>query len=200
MSNETVRQWLPDSHQRVSGIPGAVQDSIDNALREGMAGEAPLVFTVIRDPWSRVVSCYEKKIRGAHSKRSYRGYKGIAAIAKYDGLSVTMTFSAFVEWLCSERGQDHCANRHWMSQHKFLPDFVPRSIIVLLKLESLEQDLNSVLAQLGLPYQPVPRLNSSTKTLVGRLHHHTKDYYTTPLRDAIGNRYADDIQRFGYSF
>ena len=92
--------------------------TVATVSRAQQCGETQLVFSVVRDPWSRVVSCYEKKIRGAYAAHPYRG---IPLIASYRGLSSRMPFDAFVEWLCSPEGQDDLANRHWMSQHRFLP-------------------------------------------------------------------------------
>ena len=70
--------------------------------RAQQCGETQLCFSVVRDPWSRVVSCYEKKIRGAYAAHPYRG---IPLIASYRGLSWRMPFDAFVEWLCSPKAK-----------------------------------------------------------------------------------------------
>ena len=178
-----------------------LRDTIPNVLRSKLDGETRLLFSVVRNPWSRVVSCYEKKIRGAYIKRSYRGYKGIALIAGYDGLRPDMPFDAFVEWLCDVRGQDDVANRHWMSQHRFLSlSEVGTEYKKILRLESMEADLNSVLSDLGLPYQPLEKMNSSSTKAPGRLYATTKDYYKTRAINAVGDRYARDIELFGYDF
>ncbi len=178
-----------------------LRDKIPNILKTNTQESRPLVFSVVRNPWSRVVSCYEKKIRGAYIKESYRQTRAISIIAGYKGLSTNMSFDAFVEWLCNEKGTDETANRHWMSQHKFLSNNGSiDSNIKILKLESLEKGLNSVLGEFGLPYQPIPKTNSSAAKASQRLHSSTRAYYSKKTIDAIANRYATDIEIFGYEF
>jgi hypothetical protein len=178
-----------------------LRDTVPNVLRSRRGSDGWLLFSVVRNPWSRVVTCYDKMIRGAYIKRSYWGYRGIAVLAGHDGLSTTMSFDEFVDWLCSDRGQDSVANRHWMSQHRFL-SLSPAGVNYthILRLESLERDLNSLLGPLGLPCQTVTKTNSSATTAAGRLYPTVKEYYTSRTANAIGNRYARDIELFGYDF
>jgi hypothetical protein len=178
-----------------------LREPIPNALRLKNGADKTLLLGVVRSPWSRVVSCYEKKVRGAFISRSYRGYKGAALIAGYHGLCPSMSFDEFVEWLCDERGQDDVANRHWMSQHKFLslPDAGHR-YTGILRLESLERDLNEFLSRLGVQHLALPKTNSSATTASGRLYAATKEYYTPRTINAVGDRYARDIELFGYDF
>ena len=177
------------------------RETVPSALRLKNGADKTLLFSVVRNPWSRVVSCYEKKVRGAFISRTYRGYKGAALIAGYDGLSPSMSFDEFVEWLCDERGQDDVANRHWMSQHKFLslPD-LGHEYAGIFKLETLEPDLNEFLSRLGVQHQVLKKTNSSATTASGRLYATDKEYYTPRTLNAVGDRYAGDIELFGYDF
>jgi hypothetical protein len=178
------------------------REPVPNALRLKNGADRTLLFSVVRNPWSRAVSCYEKKVRNAFiNRRTYRGYKGAALIAGYPGLRPSMPFDEFVEWLCDERGQDDVANRHWMSQHKFLslPDLGHRYTDIF-RLESLELDLNELLLRLGVQHQAVKRTNSSATTASGRLYATDKEYYTPRTINAVGDRYARDIELFGYDF
>jgi hypothetical protein len=189
------------SNRKVHFEAELLRDTVPKILRSKPCGDKPLVFSVVRNPWSRVVSCYEKKIRGAYSKRSYRGYKGILNVAAYEGLSTRMSFDAFVEWLCAAEGRDDVANRHWMSQYRFLSlSEINRDCIKIIRLESMQKGLNCVLADRGLSYQCLEKENSSATTVSGRLHATTKEYYTASAINAIGDRYARDIELFGYDF
>jgi hypothetical protein len=75
-------------------------------------------FSFVRNPWSRVVSCYCQKIM--IQPETVVGQLSI--IAKHPGLFPGLPFDDFVDWLCSEEGSDQCADRHWMSQHIVLAD------------------------------------------------------------------------------
>ena len=44
----------------------------------------------------------------------------------------------------------------------------------------------------------VPKQNSSANKKMGRLHVSTLDYYTKSTMKKIGDRYARDIEIFGY--
>ena len=189
------------SNSRVDFEAEQLRDTVPNVLRSKLGGETRLLFSVVRNPWSRVVSCYEKKIRGAYIKRSYLGYRGIAILAAHDGLSTTMSFDEFVEWLCDERGQDEVANRHWMSQYRFLSlSEVESKYDQIIRLESMEKDLNALLMRQGLPYQDITKMNSSATTASGRLYATTNQYYKPKTINAVGDRYARDIELFGYDF
>ena len=178
-----------------------LRDTITNVLRSEGFRDPPLIFTAVRDPWSRVVSCYEKKIRGAYIKSSYKGVRGISILARHDGLRTSMTFDSFVDWLCSESGRDEIADRHWMSQYRFLSlSEMDLSSLTILRLHSLEKDLNALLGHVGLPYQPLQKVNSSATTVSGRLHVRTKDYYTEKTIAAVAMRYERDIDLFGFEY
>jgi hypothetical protein len=176
-----------------------LRDTVPNVLRSERWRGTPLLFSVVRNPWSRAVTCYDKMIRGANIKRTFIGYRGIAVIAGHDGLSTKMSFDEFVDWLCGERGRDAVANRHWMSQYRFLslPE-MGSQYTKILRLESLERDLNEILSGLGLSYQAVEKTNSSATTAAGRLYATTREYYTPRTINAIGDRYSEDAKLFGY--
>ena len=147
-------------------------------------------FTIVRNPWSRAVSCYRDKILNSSPIKHARHLNG-----RY-GLEQGMSFDAFAEWLASPYGNDDVADRHWMSQHKILGfgeddglqyDFVGR-------FESLIPDYR--------------RLGSLTKLLLPDLPHRLKtqepnDYraiYSEKSFNAIADRYRNDIEIFDYEF
>lgn len=178
-----------------------LRDTISNVLRSEGFLDNPLIFTAVRDPWSRVVSCYEKKIRGAYIKSSYKGARGIAILARHEGLSTSMSFSSFVDWLCSENGRDEIADRHWMSQYRFLSlSEIDLSDLTILRLHAIEKDLDMLLGKVGLPYLPLRKINSSAATISGRMHVKTRDYYTEKTIKAVAMRYERDIELFGLGY
>jgi len=145
----------------------------------------------VRNPWHRVVSCYKDKIQNPTFTENLR------ILCKYKGIRENMPFDTFVEWLAlSREGSDLYADRHWLSQHKFFEDHRGRiQYDFLVRLETLESDLNQVFAYIGAPQVKLPTGNS-TSPADSRQY---EFYYDATTSKLIGERYAKDIQMFGFS-
>ncbi|MGE0118043.1 MAG: sulfotransferase family 2 domain-containing protein [Dongiaceae bacterium] len=151
-------------------------------------------FSFVRNPWSRVVSCYRDKILIQRSTVIGK----IAIIADHPGLSPSLPFDAFVEWLCSEEGSDRCADRHWMSQHKFLMDAAGSIVCDFVgRLENIETDFKTVCDAVCLPPIKLPHGNRSTD---GQGPYGYRDIYNDRTRKLVGQRYERDVDAFKYVF
>lgn len=157
-------------------------------------------FAFVRNPWARVVSCYENKINGPRS--------GLAAdIARRSPeLHEGMSFEQFVEFLTQGiGGADKRADRHWLSQHLMLCDSQGDLLVDYIgKFESLEQDLADAFGRLELPPPELPHLNTRFGWTAGEEAafdpYHYRTFYTDRTRALIENRYARDIELFGYNY
>jgi chondroitin 4-sulfotransferase 11 len=151
-------------------------------------------FSFVRNPWSRVVSCYCQKIM--IQPETVVGQLSI--IAKHPGLFPGLPFDDFVDWLCSEEGSDQCADRHWMSQHIVLADG-DGSIVCdfVSRLENLEVDFKTVCEELRLPPIKLPHGNRSR--YYQGLHSY-RELYNERTRKLIGRRYERDVDTFKYTF
>jgi len=148
-------------------------------------------FSFVRNPWSRVVSCYCDKIQILRPTPIGK----LSIMAKHRGLAPDLSFEAFVQWLCSSEGNDQCADRHWMSQHRFVCDNRGRVFCDFIgRLESIETDFQQVCRALGLPSLMLPHSNRS------RQAHRYRDLYNERTRKLVSERYARDIEIFGYEF
>jgi hypothetical protein len=161
------------------------------AIAAGAPYKLHYKFSFVRNPWSRVVSCYRDKIQILRPTPLGK----LSIMARHRGLAPDLSFDDFVQWLCSPEGSDQYADRHWMSQHKFVCndsgcifcDFIGR-------LEDIESDFQAVCRTIGLPSLVLPHRNRS------RQAYRYRDLYNERTMKLVGQRYARDIEMFGYRF
>lgn len=140
-------------------------------------------FTFVRNPWERLVSCYNDKVRRWRSSR---------ADSPYFGVSTDWEFPQFVKWVVGlEEGQKFFKDTHFIPQSwllfwdsTFVVDFVGR-------FERLQDDWAMVSARFNL--EPLRHLNA-------REHPHYSSYYTRETRSLVDRYYKMDIEFFGYCF
>jgi len=154
------------------------------------------VFSIVRNPFERLVSCYNKKILSCDSIAK------ILIIAQFKGLHPQMSFGKFVEWICSPRGRDENADPHWMSQHKILTDRNGNLLTDYLgKLESLERHVNNISRKAGV-YINIGNVASSYNMPVKPIYNNHYGYYSE-LGDEkikqVQKRYSTDFDIFGYN-
>ena len=61
------------------------------------------------------------------------------------------------------------------------------------RVENLQHDFDALCDKLGLERMKMPHLNATR-------HHHWREYYDDESRDIIAEKYARDIEIFGYTF
>lgn len=141
-------------------------------------------FSVVRNPYGRVLSAYLDKFREGDKHLAAYGQR----VAAHDGGQVT--FRAFCRYL-ADGGE--AENAHWMRQTRILGladrmDFVG-------KLESLEADLESIFARIGgAAPDAVPRAGPPATAASRRL----TEYYDAECAALVERVYREDFARFGY--
>ena len=129
-------------------------------------------FAFVRNPWDRLVSWYVYILREPDHHRHAR--------VKQAG-----SFDAFVR---SELARPR-RSQWWMLERcdgELGVDFVGR-------FERLEQDMATICARIGVPYQPLPRANVSAREPY-------QGYYTPELAALVRKQWAREIEAFGYTF
>ena len=150
-------------------------------------------FAFVRNPWSRIVSCYLDKIDPRDITEDLSPKSAAAVMLKAGTDSARADFAEFVRAVHAT--PDEKSNRHFRSQHTFLTDrrgrLLPEHVF---RFENLAKEFNALAARLGLPPETkLPHRNPSKKTPY-------QAYYTDELRELVAERYRRDIELFGYEF
>lgn len=112
-------------------------------------GGAYFIFTVVRDPYARLLSGFRNKI----ARPSLQRQRVVAKIARNDP-----TLRDFVDFLASSKPP--AMNPHWRPQ--WINTFVKHIRYDLIgRTENLAADLSAVTGRLGLPTPAVPQLNET---------------------------------------
>lgn len=158
------RLW---KHSRLSDIEGLV-------TREEIA--AAFVFTLIRNPWDRMVSYYHwlRVQRFDHPAVTAARAHDFAAFLAQPGVQATLRAESYAEYVTDAAGVERCA--------------------AFVRLEHIDEDLAPVEAHLGFALHPLPHENRSERGDDYRA------YYGEAEADVVARLYAAEIARFGYAF
>lgn len=144
-------------------------------------------FTVSRNPYSRVLSAWMDKVKGASKE-------GIAFAEKFKIADPTnISFEKFIDLLmqCNKETFDH----HWATQSSICNfDKVPYTHIG--NLESLPDSINWINEHL--PFPPISedaRFASHSTGSAKKL----SNYYTQSIQEKVYSLYEEDFENFGYS-
>ena len=131
-------------------------------------------FSVVRNPWSRVVSMYNY----AHQDNLFRLYG-----------QEKLTFDKFCEFLF--RNKDNDMMLPVLSQTTWTHSVIKLDRI--LKFEHLKKDWPKFVDDYNLNLPDLPHLNTSKKV-------NYKSYYNHYTKNLIGNMFNQDIEIFEYVF
>jgi hypothetical protein len=155
-------------------------------------------FGFVRNPWDRLVSCYESKVSSAGKKLENRGQYPLKIGGGYEStVHRGMGFSDFARAIAQI--PDEYANVHFISQYPIFyrsEDYTELMCDSIGRFEVLSENFERIMAIVDPNHTLLlPRLNVSRKTKESYRH-----YYNDELRDLIAERYAEDIRRFEYDF
>ena len=147
-------------------------------------------FAFVRNPWDRMLSNYfmftktDKKI--AHDMwKKYKEYYQIEFHDEINSLnSFCLNYDNFFE--CS---QTPVVVNHLLPQTEFVPD----SVNFIGKFENLQNDFDIICDKIGIPHQKLPQQNKTN-------HKHYTEYYDDETCQIVAEKYAKDIEYFGYEF
>ncbi|RVT82699.1 Type II secretory pathway, pullulanase PulA [Rhodobacteraceae bacterium CCMM004] len=158
------RLW---KHSRLSDIDGLVP-------REALADM--LIFTLVRNPWDRMVSYYHwlREQTFDHPAVALARETDFAAFLGHPQTARTLRTERYGAYVTDAAGVERAA--------------------AFVRLEHLRADLAPVEAHLGFTLSDIPHVNRSDRA--GQYQR----YYDNRLRDLVAEAYSEDIARFGYRF
>lgn len=153
---------IPKKHQP---NPLEVHSTLIDVQRTGKI-DGYLSFCVIRNPWERIFSFYQNRKRMGDKELEGLGFA--ETFRKHNYLLIQpQTF-----WMRGLSGEIE--------------------IGVILRMESLEDDFNSLIERMGIDCQ-LPRLNRSDQI-------NYRDQYDDYSRRLVSEHYRYEIERYGYEF
>ena len=135
------------------------------------------IFCFVRNPWERLLSGYLQSQKPINLGDSYRKYI-------YE-LSNSHSLPDFLKLADDRFWHDYDQSRYYLHKGKFI-DFVGR-------FENLSPDLRIICNKLNIAYKELPHLNKTQ-------HKHYSDYYDEESSRIVAEKYAKDIEYFGYKF
>jgi len=127
-------------------------------------------FTFVRNPWDRMISTY----------------------AFYNKPSPQISFKEYITTLLN-RPVSKDFKRHGCCYDYIFSENAKITIDFIGKIENLQQDFNIVCDKIGIPRQQLPHKNKSK-------HKHYTEYYDEETKQIVAEKYAKDIEYFGYKF
>lgn len=128
-------------------------------------------FSIIRNPWDKLLSQYFFRVKD----NTQHGY-----IESAKDMS-------FLDFLLNPFPAKHASQHSKLFEGDVcLVDFIGR-------FENLQEDFNTICDKIGVPQQELPHVNKTK-------HKHYAEYYDEETKQIVAEKYAKDIEYFGYKF
>lgn len=185
MANDLLVGDTPKAQRRrarLKGVTTAGRLWKHSTLAEGLGlyteaeARAWFTFTLVRNPWDRMVSYYHwLRVQSfAHPAVDLAQRLGFAAFLAHPHTSASISGAPYASYLRLTNG-DEVASAY-------------------LRLEHLDADAAPLEAHLGFRLTPLARANASERQRDWR------GYYTDASAEQVAKLCAEDIARFGYAF
>ena len=137
--------------------------------------ERYFVFTLVRNPWDRMVSYYHWLTAQTFDHPQVRAARALnfPDFLAESGTQAALANDAAARYVQDQQGVDRCD--------------------LYLRLEHLDTDLAKLEQALRLTLAPLQHVNRSSRGAY-------QGYYTAPARALVATVFAQDIARFGYAF
>lgn len=175
---DAVLHWSPLLHQKGFCIQKYIsENSYLNFFKIGF----------VRNPWDRLVSCYHFFRQGNNHEWPKEDVREIKKMQEFNEFNdFALHFQANQDWWMRKF--------HFLNQHTWTHSSDNKlSLDYLGKVETIEEDINSICNLIGAPYIKIKKLNKSKRGLYA-------DYYNNESKEIVSNVYEKDIAYFNYKF
>jgi len=136
------------------------------------------IFSCTRNPWERCVSEYFficKRFQEPKRKLLRKYYN--------------QNLPSFEQWII-----EYNANSYFPAHDSCQVDVIqPHLTSTTMRFENLQEDFNIICDKIGIPRQKLPHRNKIN-------HKHYTEYYDEETKEIVAEKYAKDIEYFGYEF
>ncbi|MBK1733895.1 hypothetical protein CKO15_01085 [Halorhodospira abdelmalekii] len=164
--------------------------SLSRAEAEQVLAEH-FTFTVVRNPYHRVLSAFLQKFIAEGSSRERWLNRFAAEIRTYGGGE--LTFPAFCRWLDRVGLRQ---NIHWLPQTAILSVTGLERLDDMGHVETLEEDLRRIVERIGATPEGLEVQRSGPAAT--RAGQKAQQYYTDECMAIVRRLYADDFRHLGY--
>ena len=150
-------------------------------------------FTSVRNPWDKAVSFYHY-----HIKRKWDlkwDWNATNAPVFTEFVRNTSSYTKEKQEQIFQNTPSPCTYSKRMSnQLDWITDENGNIIVdYIMRLENLQEDFDIICDKIGIPRQQLPHKNKTN-------HKHYTEYYDDETRQIVAEKYAKDIEYFGYKF
>ena len=144
-------------------------------------------FAFVRNPWARMASWYEFMCKQVHKTESQKYDFVETHYDTYKNISL-MGFNRFIKFLYEKN------KSYYLGYSRYYEDENGNNLLDFIgKVENLQEDFDIVCDKIGIPKQQLPHKNKTK-------HKHYTEYYDEETKQIVAEKYAKDIEYFGYKF
>ena len=167
--------WGEPNKYQDGGLQHLIATHILNEVGEDIFSNY-FKFSFVRNPWDKLVSQFKYN----RNRSDLREIIGVDKETKFHEYLIKLNSTRnHVQWDC---------------QHKFLYDDNGKLLVDFIgRFENFQQDFTTICDKIGIPKQNLPHKNKTKR------EHYTK-YYDDETKQIVAEKYAKDIEYFGYEF
>jgi hypothetical protein len=201
---ETVAEILKKHTPDIRRLGAKHEFASSGKLKLGAAWNDYFKFAFVRNPWDRLVSWYSMIRRArritrlgallSSRKRSHLGQRLSNPLWRYFYENCS-NFEEFIKNCTAEiESAEGALYSFAYNQLDYLVGGNGHLLVDSIgRFENFSEDLHTLATKTGIQLEQIPRANVS-------VHRHYSSYYTSELERIVRERFARDIEYFGYDF